>query len=421
MKRPRLNAQTWAALLSSLFLPAASECATNEPESSSSARNPMLHAVGTQLVDGQGKTVHLHGVNLGGWMLWEGWMYGGGFDSESVILDRLNTLAGREATRAFRDGFYSNYIRDDDLRKIAALGFNSVRVPVNYRMLLSDPDKAGAQDAGWQLLDRLFDWCDQCHLYAIIDLHAAPGGQASLFTADKGDAKLTLWQSGEYQHKTVALWRAVATRYKNRTSLAGFDLINEPDPARGRSWLELSRQLAEAVRTEDKQHLIFIEGGGLATDFSMFDKPLDANMAYSFHIYTWFGDDRSRRLKNYETLAISQNVPVWVGEFGENSYDMIGTTVQMFEKCPEFCGWCFWPWKRVSAKSPGLVTVNASPEWLRVVKWISHPLLNPKPGAEAARQAMSAFLESVKLSNAQVDQKMVHELLSRAPSPQDSK
>jgi hypothetical protein len=37
--------------------------------------------------------------------------------------------------------------------------------------------------------------------------------------------------------------------------------------------------------------LISIEGNKLATDFSMFAQPLDVNMAYSFHIYTWFGDD----------------------------------------------------------------------------------------------------------------------------------
>jgi len=385
-----------------------------EPASAPAAANPMLHAVGWQIMDGRGNPVILRGVNLGGWMLWEGWMYGGGFVSESTLLKKLTALAGPEAAAAFRRGMETNFISEADFRRIAALGFNSVRVPVNYRWLQNDPEQRGGPDAGWELLDRVLDWSDQFHLYVILDLHAAPGGQSGFFTADPGEAAKTLWDSAEHQHQTAAIWRALAKRYHNRSSLGGYDLINEPAPARGRALRDLTRQLVEAVRAEDRLHLIFVEGGALATDFSMFEKPPDANLAYSFHIYTWFGDNRAGRLKTYQALARRQNVPLWVGEFGENNYRMIGTTVAMFEEHPEICGWCFWPWKRAPDSNPGLVTLKTPSDWLAVMRWIDHPLLYRKPGVEETRRAMSAFLESVKPGNGQLDEKMVDELLLRA-------
>ena len=128
-------------------------------------------------------------------------MFSEGFISETEILTRLEMLAGSDAAQAFRRGIYSNFIAAEDLRKIAALGFNSVRVPVNYRLLDSQAHKAVYEEAGWRLLDRLLDWCDQYHLYAVFDLHAAPGGQSGFFMADPGDAKLSLWASTEHQRR----------------------------------------------------------------------------------------------------------------------------------------------------------------------------------------------------------------------------
>ena len=157
--------------------------------------------------------------------------------------------------------------------------------------------------------------------------------------------------------------------------------------------------------------MLFIEGGSLATDFSMFGKPLDANMAYSFHIYTWFGDNRSQRLTAYQKLAGKQNVPLWVGEFGENNYKMIGTTVKMFDEHPEICGWAFWSWKRAPTSYPGLVTVKVPAGWQKVMAWINHPILRQKPTTAETREAIKEFLEAVKLENGQLDKQMLQELL----------
>jgi aryl-phospho-beta-D-glucosidase BglC (GH1 family) len=319
---------TWpmAALILTLF---AGHAQAAEPA------NPMIHRSGRQLVDGQGRAVQLRGVNLGGWLLWEGWIFGRGFTSQSVLEEKLAAAAGPEAAAQFRDRLYENFITGADVTNIAALGFNCVRVPVNWRLLQSD--------AGWRILDRLLDHCGQQHVYVVLDLHAAPGGQSPWFTCDPGKGGARLWSEATNQQLTVSWWGQIAQHCRDRATVAGYDLLNEPAAPDGEALAALYQRIIAAVRAVDARHLIILEGNKLATDFSMFPQPLTDNQAYSFHIYNWFGDDRARRLAGYRKLLASQNVPVWCGEFGENNYEMIRTTVQMFES-PEngFSGWAFW-------------------------------------------------------------------------------
>lgn len=367
------------------------------PAESTSSGQTMLRQAGLRIVDAGGRPVVLRGVNLGGWLTWEGWMFGGGFTSESEIMKRLATAAGPEAARQFQRGIHEQFVNEDDLRRIAQLGFNAVRVPLNGRVLGMGPHGPAGGEAGWALLDRTLDACEKYRLYAILDLHAAPGGQSTLFMADPGDTTRTLWQSEDHKQQTVALWRAIAARYKGRACVAGYDLLNEPAAPADADLVELYRRLIAAVRAEDAEHMIFIEGAKFASDFSMFAHPPCTNMVYAFHIYNWFGDDRKKKLDAYEAIAQRQNIPFWGGEFGQNSYAMIQSTVEMFEARPTVCGWGFWSWKQAPGHYPGLVTIKMPLAWESVINWVTHPLFHRQPTEQAARYGMDVFLKAVKL------------------------
>ena len=56
-----------------------------------------------------------------------------------------------------------------------------------------------------------------------------------------------------------------------------------------------------------------------------------------------------------------------MGEFGENSYEMIRSTVEMYDRCPEINGWAFWTWKKAPNKCPGLMTIKVSKDWQTVM------------------------------------------------------
>ena len=309
--------------------------------------NPMIHAQGTRLVDGTGAPVVLRGVLLEGWLMWNGTLFGAGLSSESRIAERLQRLVGPEEFERFRTAIYDHFITERDIERIAELGFNVVRVPFNHTVLERD-GRPDATAVGWGYLDRLLEWCELHSVYAVLDLHAVPGGQSGIFVSDPD--RIQVWKSEENLQRTVDLWTAIATRYRDRTIVAGYDLINEPEPPSGAELVALYRRIITAIRAVDSHHLVFLEGGGpAASDFTFYDGPLDSNQAYSFHAYNLFSDAIDREyFTKLAAMARSHNVPLWNGEFGAHTDDWVQQHVNLFED-PAYRvnGWVFWPWKRV--------------------------------------------------------------------------
>jgi endoglucanase len=360
--------------------------------------NMMVHQAGLRILDPAGRPIKLHGVNLAGWLQWEGFLFGKGiFVSYSKVINKLDLLIGPEETARFRDEIFRSFITEADIRKISQLGFNSVRIPIN-RHALEAP-------TGWNVLDDALSWCEKYHVYVILDLHAVPGGQSRLPTSDPDGGEL-VWHSDENQRRTVALWKQIATRYRSRPIVAAYDLVNEPAPPTGPELVTLYDRIIRAIREVDPHHMVFLEGGKLASEFSMFDRPICDNMAYSFHMYTWFGDNRERLLHSYRAIADQQQVPFWCGEFGENTYEMTDSTVRMFDAGREIAGWCYFPWKRAPTKYPGLVTINVPEDWRKVMNWITAPLFN-RPMRGRALSGAREFVRAVRLEDTSLDQKMV--------------
>lgn len=340
------------------------------PSKEPGATNPMVHQFGRQLVDGRGEPLRLVGVNLGGAYLWEAWIWGGEIlrlsrNTETTIRTGLTDLLGASATSAFATQVYDRYITAEDFAAIAGMGFNTVRVPLNHRLF--------ADGRGFAILDRLLGWAEASRVYVVLDLHSAPGGQSASFPADPEPP--LLWQSADRKDRTIALWRAIAARYASRTIVAGYDLLNEPEPPRGEDLVVMYRDIIKAIRDVDRQHLIILEGSDSARDFSMFSGPIDPNSAYSFHMYTWFGEQPEALVAKYAAVAQRHNLPLLCGEFGENQPASIRASLDAIDRpANATAGWSFWTWKKaIPARYPALVGVRTTPDWTSVIQWISAP------------------------------------------------
>jgi len=368
------------------------------------AGNDMVHRSGMQVVDAAEHPLRFVGVSTGGWFMWEGWIFGKGLLlTESKIISGIEKLIGKHNT--FREAVYDTFLTDADFSMISALGFNSVRIPFNHRLLEDDENPYVYKADGWRRLDNALDSCERHNLYAFLDLHAVPGGQSQVMVSDPDSRQELIWNSRENQKRTVELWKAIAARYRSRRIVAGYDLINEPLLKHGEDLVRIYERIIAAVRSVDPDHMIILEGGKMATDFSMFDRALDPNQIYSFHMYSWFGDDRVQRLNRYQAIAMKQQIPFWCGEFGENNYPMIDSTVALFEKSPWIVGWSFWTWKRAQSKSPGLAVYDAPPGWMKTLEWIIFPL-RARPSRAAVEESINQFLQATKLQNCQVDRRM---------------
>lgn len=357
-----------------------------------------VHRNGPHIVDGQNNIIRLNGVNLGGWLMWEGWIWGGGFTAEKDMYQRMQTIIGVAATNAFRDSVHKKFITRADIRKISEECFNVVRIPINHTLLEDDNNPYVYKPEGWQILDSVLSWCETYSVYAIIDLHSAPGGQNTGFIADPDP--ITLWQSASNQDRTVQLWKAIADRYKNRGIIAGYDLLNEPNVTDNNLLLSLYETIIDSIRSVDTNHMIHIEGNDYAKDFSMFTSLPDSNMLFHFHFYTWLIPTTiASNLLTYTNLSASFNVPVWCGEWGENDMNQLDSTLSLFNNpAYKISGNAFWTWKKQwkLIAFPHYAGYFGSILWDKTTNWLDNTN-NPVPTASEMQQGISEFLNNSEL------------------------
>jgi aryl-phospho-beta-D-glucosidase BglC (GH1 family) len=313
-----------------------------------------LKTEGKKIVNGNGDEVILKGAGLGGWMLMEGYMMQSSdvADTQHEFRERLEALIGKTKTDEFFDAWLANHVTKKDIDSLAKWGFNSVRLPMHYNLFtlpIEDEPVAGQNtflDKGFNMVDELLDWCEANNMYLILDLHAAPGGQgANAAISDYDTDKPSLWESEENRAKTVALWGKLAERYKDEPWMGGYDLLNEVNwnlPG-GTMLRTLYEEITTEIRKVDTKHIIFIEGNWFANDFTGLTPAWDSNMVYSFHKYWSFNDQAS--IQWVLDLREAENVPLWMGEAGENSNTWFQEAISLFEA--KGIGWSWWPMKRI--------------------------------------------------------------------------
>ena len=305
-----------------------------------------LRTEGKKIVDGSGKEVILKGMGLGGWLVQEGYMLKTGrLDAEHQIRNGIIELVGEEKTNQLYNLYHKNYVRKIDIDSLAAWGFNSIRLPMHWNKLISKTSPIIYNEVGFLTIDTLLTWCEDNEMYLILDLHAAPGGQSAGGISDYSGFP-SLWENEDYKNITVELWKKLAERYVDEEWIGGYDLINEPAWDLGQNapaLRELYGRITDAVREVDKNHILFIEGNWYATTFDGLMPPWDDNMVYSFHKY-WNQTDQGT-INYLVGFRNTYNIPLWLGETGENSNDWFRENVELMAQ--NEIGWAWWPHKKI--------------------------------------------------------------------------
>ena len=365
-----------------------------------------VHRSNQQILDGKNNVIKLDGFNLGAWLNWEGWMWGGGFTPEKEMNKSMVSIIGNTAMDSFKDTVYKNFITRADIKKIAQLGFNVVRVPFNHTLLEDDLAPFVYKKSGWTILDSVLKWCEDFNVYAVLDLHSVPGGASPTYTSDPDS--ITIWQSDLNKKRTVETWKAMARRYRNRGIVAGYDLINEPNVTNQAELIAMYNTIIDSIRLVDTKHMFFLEGNNYAQDFSMFNSLHDQNTCFEFHVYTWFYSNKiAENLLQYTTLSQKLNAPVWCGEWGENNLSQLDATIKILKNPKNnFSGQAFWTWKKMKSalqlpgqvNYPFLVGIDNTPEWDKVSTWINNKNAD-KPTKKETEEGIEKFTQSIKLKN----------------------
>jgi aryl-phospho-beta-D-glucosidase BglC (GH1 family) len=372
-----------------------------------------LKVDGKRIVDEKGNNVLLRGMGLGGWMLQEGYMLrvekiG---QQQHVIRKNIADLIGAQKTEAFYDAWLANHTRKIDIDSMARWGFNSVRLAMHYNLYTLPVEKepvAGQNtwlEKGFAMTDSLLNWCKANKMYLILDLHAAPGGQGNdLNIADRDPSAPSLWQSEANQQKMIALWKKLAERYVNEPWIGAYDIINEPNwgfesaedkngcsETKNGPLRKLMVDITKTIREVDKKHIIIIEGNCWGNNYKGVFPLWDNNIVVSFHKYWSFNNEAT--IKGTLDLREQYNVPIWLGESGENSNAWFRDAIAMCED--RNIGWAWWPLKKLGYNNP--LQVRMPDDYRKVLDYWAGK--GPRPSAAEAEKGLMEFANNLKLEN----------------------
>jgi len=389
-----------------------------------------LKADGQKIVNAKGENVLLRGMGLGGWMLQEGYMLKINKDGQQYkIRERIEELMGAKQTQEFYDLWLANHTRKIDVDSMKRWGFNSIRLPMHFNLytLPSDKEPVKGQNTwlekGFALTDSLLKWCKANQMYLILDLHAAPGGQGNdTNISDRDASKPSLWESEADQQKTIALWAKLAERYKNEPWIGAYDIINEPnwgftDPGKDKNGTQekvnaplrkLMVDITKAIRAIDQKHMIIIEGNGWGNNYNGILPLWDNNIAMSFHKYWNYNDQAS--IAHILKMRTEQNVPVWLGETGENSNVWFTQAISLFEQ--NNIGWSWWPLKKIGANNP--MEIRSNPNYNSVVAWMNGR--GNKPKESNAYSGLMELATYTKLENTIIHRDVIDAMMRQPHS-----
>jgi endoglucanase len=327
-----------------------------------------------------GEPIVLRGLGVGSWLNLEHFMMGvPGWDGElRACLDRF--------APGFMKRFTETFFTAGDAAYLRSMGVNLIRVPINHHLFWDD-ERDEMNPFGFAQLERVAAICREAGLYFLPDLHTTPGGQNPDWHSECRTGAPLFWEFKTFQRRAAAIWGAIAAQMRNEPALLGYDLLNEPalPDGRGAELDRFYREAVAAVRAEDPDHIVFLEGDRFSMDFSGITPPEDDNWAYTYHFYPGVWDERLlspemdddarekalaaaleeilASMKGYELSRLSP-------DFGLR---LTRDTLRTVER--RAGSWCLWCYK--DARFMGLVYPAEESDWMRLArkvqeKWDHH-------------------------------------------------
>jgi endoglucanase len=342
------------------------------------------HTNGNQILDGDGKLVHMAGVN---------WY---GFETNDRVVHGLWAKDYHAILQSIKDN-----------------GYNTIRLPYSNEMVehptvptaidtnTFNNDLAGLNSL--QIMDKIVSSAGALGLHVVLDNHRSSAGD--------GPEANGLWYTSQYSEQAwINDWTMLARRYANLTGadgkpvLLGMDLRNEPHlnpngaPGTGacwtgdktkdgcstedkwHNWPEAAKRAGNAILEADSKLLIFVEGldcyendcgwwGGNLMGVRAHPVELEVGnrVVYSPHdfgpnlyVQKWFNGGTTRASlygvwdKYFGYIYNEGKAPLWMGEFGtgnnssDASSDAAGSQGQWFSSLVQYVddhktmGWTYY-------------------------------------------------------------------------------
>ena len=129
-------------------------------------------------------------------------------------------------------------------------------------------------------------------------------------------------------------------------------------------------------------------------------------MVYSFHKY--WNATTLETIQKFIDLRDKFNVPLWMGESGENNNEWYKAAINLFES--NNIGWSWWTLKKIGSSS-GIMDINKPKDYQKVIDYWAGK--GPKPTFEMANSAFMQLAENVKLENCKINYSVLKALFTK--------
>ena len=176
-----------------------------------------------------------------------------------------------------------NYFTEKDVKYLAGLGFDHLRIPIDEMQLWHENGEK--DEEAFSLLQNALDWCAKYKLKAVVDLH--------ILRSHYFNAKVKpLWTQPAAQERFFQCWRDLSGELKKYpVENVAYELMNEPVADDPEDWNKLVEKVVAVIRAAEPTRKIVI-GSNRWQSADTFDKlripANDKNIILSFHMYEPF-------------------------------------------------------------------------------------------------------------------------------------
>jgi len=261
----------------------------------------------------------------------------------------------------------------EDLRGLRGWGANLAEIPVLNVYSPVAPYEFKPENLA--KLDQAVEAAEQAGLYVALTCREGPG-------RPDFERSHEIWRDAEAQEAYAKMWQEIASHYRGRASIVGYDLMCEPHPDDDASrplgdWNALAQKITTAIRSVDQRTPILINSIGWAypKQFAVLRPTGDTRTVYTVHFYDPHyythqkpGDhviypgfhvpgkgtnawDKVTLESQFDVVRAFQKeyrVPIFVGEFGCARYatgadQWLGDQMDIYEKYR--WAWAYWAFR----------------------------------------------------------------------------
>lgn len=182
---------------------------------------------------------------------------GNSFVDESGKVIVFKGVSISDPDKLIKDGHWNK----KHFEEIRSWGANIIRIPVHPIAL----HQRGIEEYV-KILDEAVTWCTDLNIYVIIDWHSIGNLRTEVLAHDMHNTT---------RKETFNFWRTIAAHYKGNSTVAFYELFNEPTTYEGQygtctwdEWKLLMEQVIDIIYAHDRNKIPLVAGFNWAYDLT---------------------------------------------------------------------------------------------------------------------------------------------------------